>query len=194
MGTIPGGTGTRLEFTKPELSPTSTPIVGAERQPTTSFDVDIYEPKASDTWESISREFYNDARYATGLRVYNKNKSLQGSGPVDVPPIHIVKQSMPQGNAPAGSGNTRGSVGQPSKAAGSLPDWNAATTSITRTGNSKIFTVPEGGMTMRAVAKFTLGNEQRWNDIYTLNPHLRPDEQLRAGTEVKLPPDARNPG
>ena len=47
-------------------------------------------------------------------------------------------------------------------------------------------------MTMKAVAKLTLGNEQRWGDIYDLNSHLRPDN-LPAGTELKLPADARIP-
>jgi nucleoid-associated protein YgaU len=190
---MPMGSGARLEFTKPPLSTTIAPAAASERAATTSFDVDIYEPKAGDTWEAISREFYNDPRYAAGLRAYNRNKPLQGSGPVDVPPIHIVKRAMPAGTAPANSGNNGGSAGQPSKGASSQ-DWNAVTTSTTRTGNVTKFTVPQGGgMTMRGIARTMLGNEQRWKDIYDLNPELKPDDPLPAGTEVKLPPDARNP-
>ena len=30
--------------------------------PSTSYDVDIYHPRANDTWESISREYFNDTR------------------------------------------------------------------------------------------------------------------------------------
>jgi hypothetical protein len=48
-------------------------------------------------------------------------------------------------------------------------------------------------MSMRGVAKLVLGTEQRWGDIHNLNPHLRPDVILPAGTELKLPPDARVP-
>jgi hypothetical protein len=156
--------------------------------------VDIYDPKAGDSWESISREFYYDARYAPGLREYNHNKKLTGEGSIDVPPLHVVKQKMPAA-APAGRGTNSGNANQGSKGTGSPPAWNAAPAPVTRTGNVTKFTVPQGGgMTMRGIARTMLGNEQRWKDIYDLNPDLKPDDMLPAGTELKLPPDARNPG
>jgi hypothetical protein len=184
------GVGTKLEFTKPATPPVIPPIGVPEHTPTTSFDVDIYEPKAGDNWEAISREFYNDSRYAAGLRAYNRNKPLQGAGPVDVPPIHIVKRYVPGAVAPAGGITT-----SPGMGTSALPDttWGTATTP-TRTGGDKTFRIPQGGMSMRAVARLTLGSEQRFDDIYRLNPHLKPDEILPAGTDLKLPPDARNPG
>ena len=45
------------------------------------------------------------------------------------------------------------------------------------------FRVPQGGMSLRAVARLTLGTEQRWGDIYDLNPQItKPDAVLPAGT------------
>jgi len=172
-------------FTKPDPKPTVTPVAAIERSPTTSFDVDIHEPKAGDTYEAISREFYNDTRFAAALRAYNRNKPLQGSGPIDVPPLHILKrysQNQPQsGVVPVSQVNTQ-------------PEWGSAAASApVRTSAAKSFRVPTGGMSMRAVARLTMGNEQRWNDIYALNPQLRPDEILPAGTDLRLPADARNP-
>ncbi len=50
--------------------------------------------------------------------------------------------------------------------------------------------VPMGGMSMQAVARLTLGNEQRWSEIYDLNPQLNPSK-VPAGTDLKLPADAK---
>ena len=50
------------------------------RAPTTSYDVDIYHPKANDTWESISREYFSDPKYAAALRAYNQNRALRRVG------------------------------------------------------------------------------------------------------------------
>jgi hypothetical protein len=177
----------KIEFSKPPGGPSVTPVAGTgneiERSPSTSFDVDIYEPKAGDSYEAISREFYNDTRFATGLRAYNRNKPLQGAGPIDVPPLHVIKRYQP-----GGVGATP--VSRP--VAGTDPGWGPAGVPTTPRGE-KTFRVPQGGMSMRGVARLILGNEQRWRDVYDLNPQLRPDEILPAGTELKLPADARTP-
>jgi nucleoid-associated protein YgaU len=186
-----GTPGAKLEFTKPENRNTVTPITNIERTPTTSYDVDLYEPKSGDTYEAISREFYNDTRYAPALRAYNRNKPLQGAGPLDVPPLHVIKR-YGQGASPGGN------VGTPVSRPGGTGEWgpapaNTPGTGSVRNGGDKTFRVPQGGMSMRAVARLTLGNEQRWNEVYQLNPHLRPDEILPAGTDLRLPSDARTP-
>ena len=58
----------RIEGSKPigetDVKPAAAPL----RTPSTSYDVDIYQPRATDTYESISRDFYNDAKYAAALR------------------------------------------------------------------------------------------------------------------------------
>jgi hypothetical protein len=49
-------------------------------------------------------------------------------------------------------------------------------------------------MTLRAVSRLTLGADTRWAEIWELNRQItRPDEVLPAGTELRLPPDARLP-
>ena len=139
--------GTKLEFTKPAAPPVIPPIGVPEHTPTTSFDVDIYEPKAGDNWEAISREFYSDSRYAAGLRAYNRNKPLQGAGPVDVPPIHIVKRYVPGAVAPAGGITTSTGAWR----ASALPDttWGAAFSRWWRQDVPH----PARRMSMRAVAR-----------------------------------------
>jgi hypothetical protein len=45
---------------------------------------------------------------------------------------------------------------------------------------------------MRAIARNTLGDDQRWGEIYNLNPQLRAD-LIPEGTDVRLPTDAKLP-
>lgn len=47
-----------------------------------------------------------------------------------------------------------------------------------------------GRETLRDIARRTLGNSARWNDLHKLNPKLNPQELLRTGTTVRLPADA----
>ena len=183
----PGGV--KLEFTKPAETPVkpAAPAV-AERTPQTSFDVDLHEPRAGETYDTISREFYNDTRYGKALAEYNRRKPLQGGGHVEVPPIHVLKKRFPQllgqGAATSGSSNVVAVAGEWGPAGGA-----AEAVPAFRPSGPKTYVVPPGGTTMPAVARLTLGNETRWKEIYDLNPRYTPDA-LAAGTELKLPADA----
>ncbi len=44
--------------------------------------------------------------------------------------------------------------------------------------------------TMRDLARRTLGSAERWTDIHKLNPTLKPETTLAAGTVIRLPGDA----
>ena len=79
----------------------------------TSFDVDIYHPKANESWEAISREYYNDTKFAAALQAYNRTSHERT---VDVPPISIVKRIAPQPIAVTPMGGAAG--GDPWNAAG----------------------------------------------------------------------------
>ncbi len=58
------------------------------------------------------------------------------------------------------------------------------------TGPIQTYQVRNNGETMRDIARRTLGAGQRWTDVAKLNPNLRPEDSLSAGTQVHLPPDA----
>jgi len=175
-GMRPGGD--KLEFVKPAEGGGAT--AAATRPPTTSYDVDIYHPKANDSWEAISRDYFNDTRYAAALRAYNQNRALTPGREVDVPPLHVLKRLTPQPAPVAGA-----PTGRVTPASGTDP-WNAA-----GGGGAKTYRVPQGdGMSLPAVAKLVLGNDQRWREIYDLNPEVNPSK-VSAGTELKLPADAR---
>jgi len=44
--------------------------------------------------------------------------------------------------------------------------------------------------TLQNIAQRTLGSGECWTDLHKLNPSLKPDELLSAGTTVRLPADA----
>jgi hypothetical protein len=188
--------GTPAVFTKPGGT-TEVKPVGAASAPKTDFDVDLYDPKANDTYEAISLEYYNDKKWAAALRAFNRNQPLQGGRFVEVPPIHVLKKRFP--------GQAGGAIATPIGGTGTLPpssgpDWGPAggrpePTPARATGSNRgVFVIPQGGMTMKAVARATLGSEQRWGDIWDLNRQFTdPSQVLPAGTELKLPSDARLP-
>ncbi|MBM3979624.1 MAG: hypothetical protein FJ304_04955 [Planctomycetes bacterium] len=172
--------GTPTGFTKPGGTTDPKPFV-PEVLPKTNFDVDLYEPRASDTYDSISQEFYNDRRFAAALRAFNRNQALTAVRYVEVPPIHVLRRQFggQVGAAPSGTGT-------------GAPQWGAADPTPPPAARGRTtFVVPPGGMTMRAVARETLGSDLRWNDIYDLNPQFKPSELIPAGTELKVPPGAR---
>jgi hypothetical protein len=166
-GVTPPAAGPKAEIAPPADPPAVTPVT-PERAPTTSYDVDIYYPKAGDTYDTVSREFYGDGRYAAALKAYNRNKEVRGT--VDVPPVHVVrKYAQPQPGAATPAGRAAANA-----------EWGAART----------FRVPEGGMSMRGVAREVFGTDQRWQEIYDLNPQHRPNA-VPAGAVLRLPTDAR---
>ncbi len=206
-----GGGGTAVHLTKPPASPPATSVTAIERSPTTSYDVDLYEPKANDSWETISQEFYNDKRYAAALQAANKNKPLTSGGMVDIPPIYILKQkfqtpagtrtptgqtSPPPSPPPSWAPSVATTPATPSGQTSTPPSWapSVATTPATPSGGTKTYRVPPGGITMQAIARNYLGSDQRWQEIYNLNPQFtKPDGVIPEGTDIRLPADAKLP-
>jgi hypothetical protein len=184
--------GTPAAFTKPAGNSDARPLV-PELAPRTSFDVELYEPRQNDSYDSISKEFYNDARFAKALEAFNRAKNPNGSArAVEVPPLHVLRKQYPQlmgGAAPViapASGTGGASTFPPPPAAG--PKWGvvgdppAPATPLPRT-----YRVPAGGATLREIARTVLGSEQKWTELYDLNAWAQPDRVIPAGTEVKLP-------
>ncbi|MBP3958746.1 hypothetical protein J8F10_26165 [Gemmata sp. G18] len=156
--------------------------------------MDIHSATRTDDYGTISKEFYNDDRFARALSEYNQNRPVRAGAYVNVPPIHVLKRQFPSltgGNTvlPAGGSGTSA----PTSASSAAPKWSTADPRPTTTGRAT-FVVPRGnGMTLQQVAQQTMGTAQRWRDIYDENPAIKPDEVLPTGTEVKLPAGVRLP-
>lgn len=167
--------------------------VAAATAPKTDFDVDLYDPKKDDSYESISQDIYNDKRYAAALRAFNRNQQLQGGRLVELPPIYVLKRRYPN---MVGAAIPTGANGAGALPTSTEPNWGPAggeLVPVTPTEKRGVFVVPRGpGMTLQAIAREKFGTEQRWRDLYDLNPQIsKANAVLPAGTEVKLPSDAR---
>jgi MraZ protein len=61
-------------------------------------------------------------------------------------------------------------------------------------GPVQMYQVRYNTETLYEIARRTLGDSNRWVDIHKLNPTLRPDAVLAAGSVIRLPSDACIPG
>jgi hypothetical protein len=184
-------------MTKPAVAPAA--VTSPDRMPSTTYDVDIYQPKNTDSWASISQDFYNDARYAAGLEAYNqrKGKVLHKTESVDIPPLHVVKKYQSgQVQVPRGTSNSTPAPTYSPAPTVNPVNWNTSTPTspVNASTLPKVYTVPRGGMRLTEMAKVLLGSEQQWREIWNLNEQFSsPSDIIPAGTNVKVPASARIP-
>jgi hypothetical protein len=97
---VPDTADNSVKMTKPPLGARPASDLAP---PKTDFDVDLHQPKAGDTYESISKLHYRDARYAEALRQFNRSVELDRGIDVRVPPMYVLRQRFSQLIAPARS-------------------------------------------------------------------------------------------
>jgi nucleoid-associated protein YgaU len=51
----------------------------------------------------------------------------------------------------------------------------------------RTYRVRGGGEMLYDIARQELGNAERWSEIYRLNPQVRPEFAVPAGTDLRLP-------
>mgnify|MGYP002780419656 CR=1 FL=1 len=163
---------------KPAAQPAVQPVTNTEA-PRTDFDVDLHDPKAGDTYESISKQFYGDAKYAEALKAFNANRPLGAGGSVQVPPMYVLRKKF------TGLLSAR-PVPQPVPVEANRPavEWKAGS-------NPAGYATPRAGMTLWDVAEDVLGDRKQWQRVWDANPRLDPNAPLPAGTPLLLPSDAR---
>lgn len=82
----------------------------------TDFDLDLHEPKAGETYATISKLHYGDAKYTEALRAFNRGAEL-GRAAVEVPPMYVLRKRYPQligRPGAADTGRDRGTEWNPS--------------------------------------------------------------------------------
>jgi hypothetical protein len=149
------------------------PLPSTKPAPRQDYDVDVHYPTSGDTWISISKQQLGDERYAEALKAYNANRTLVANQGVDVPPIHVLRSQYAQYIAPS-------RTVQPASSEVPKP-----------VGGLRTYEIPAGGLTLKEISKKALADENLWGQIWELNPKLRADEAVPAGTRVKLPSDSR---
>jgi hypothetical protein len=56
---------------------------------------------------------------------------------------------------------------------------------------TKLYRVPAQGQFLFEIAIRTMGDGNRWTEIYRLNPNINPQQPIPGGTELRLPATAR---
>jgi nucleoid-associated protein YgaU len=178
-----------------------------------SYDEDTYTSKANDTFRTISQAVYHSEQYEHALQLFNRNHPLAGPGlrqdppalqagqPVYIPPVRILEKyygapqlelpPRPPSGAPPSRGSERSDAAGTAQPANlSLVGFGTPIKSLPSPDRTPLYRVQDGGELMREVARRTLGNGDRWTEIYRLNPRFDPKEILPAGSTLQLPRDA----
>jgi nucleoid-associated protein YgaU len=210
--------GTPLPAVSPIVAPALPPSAASSASPQVeSYDEDTYTCKANDTFRSISQAVYRTDAYDQALLLFNRNHPLaneaikqnppllQAGQPIYIPPLQILRKyyaaSIPDNNNLTGvrnpASNETPSATQPltlmPPASGAVTATGAApaTGTATTTASTRTYRVGGTGEMIRDIARRTLGNGDRWTEIYHLNRSYDPMYAVPAGTELRLPADAR---
>jgi hypothetical protein len=162
-----------------------------------SYDEETFYCKAPfTTFESISKKFYNSENYAQALLLFNFNHPrraaalwkdppvLQEDMPVYIPPLRILEKHYSYAI------KDYSPLPPPAVTPGPAPATGAAQ-SAARGGPLYAVRKPE---MIREIARATLGNWERWNEIYSLNNRsFDPSQPVPVGTVLVMPAEARIP-
>jgi nucleoid-associated protein YgaU len=164
-----------------------------------SYDEDTYTCKGSETFRAVSQAVYQTDAYDQALLLFNRNHPLandsikqnppllQPGQPIYVPPLRILRKyyaaAIPDVKDTGISPQTPTAIRPVTLAppmAGTAPAAAART-----------YRVGGNGEMIRDIARRTLGNGDRWTEIYQLNRSYDPTYPVPAGTDLRLPGDAR---
>jgi nucleoid-associated protein YgaU len=161
-----------------------------------SFDEEAYRCKPGDTFESISQRFYHTDKYARALLLFNRSHPMVSEGLQQNPPLIQVGQSVYIPPLSILEKRYSGHVQDltPLPATQTRPVPPAAGSPVPAPGGDSTvrkYRVGSNGEWMRDIARTTLGNGDRWTDVYRLNPGFKPDMPVPANTVLSLPAEAR---
>lgn len=173
-----------------------------------SYDEETYLCKANDTFKSISMEHYHTDIYDRALLLFNRNHPrandairqeppvMQAGQPVYIPPLRILEKqysaAIPN-HTPLAPGTATPPPDGP-EAASPRPGLPAAAApgSAPPASGERQYRVRAGGEMLLAIAQRTLGNGDRWSEIWRMNgQQFNPKDPIPAGQVLKLPADAK---
>jgi LysM repeat protein len=199
---------TSATVTPPILAPVrSTPLrtIPAGAPQVESYDEEAVPVKPGDTFESISKRFYQTEAYAEALKTWNRNHprasdalrlngTLQPGDVLFVPPGAILEKRhgasipnlkpLPASGAQLGDPVSSGVMQTTFDPARALPPPPAALPT---------YVVRSPGLKMRQIARETLNNGDLWFEVYRLNGKVSPEQPIPVGTVLLLPAGAKVP-
>ncbi len=176
-------------------APGAGPTVAARTPQVESYDEETYRWQANDSFEAVSTRYYNSKNYAQALLLFNRNHPRAAAGlakdppglaegqAVFIPPMRILEKQYP------------------TVIPGYQPATPAPAPDATRTSSHSLppspnlqYRVRQAGEMIPIIARDTLGNSDRWSEIYQLNARsFDPSRPLPVGTVLSMPADARVP-
>jgi nucleoid-associated protein YgaU len=160
-----------------------------------SYDEEEYRAKAGDTFQAISMQFYRTDRYAPALLLYNRSHPLGSLGVRQEPPV--LQAGQPVFIPPTNILEKRHSAAVPDLTpltpgrGAPIPERRSNASPGAAAGSPLQYRVPGEGEMMWEIARRTLQNGERWQEIHKLNPSLRPELRVAGGTVINLPADAQ---
>jgi hypothetical protein len=177
------------------------------------WSVEIHKVAQGDTFATISKKYFKDEKYEQALLKYNREYQSQDGlekNPPDLPPgtqvqvpdLTALESLYPEAIPGFKKGETAPApTGAPGPDDGKLRSATAttdmATTPVVQVATKKdsqptrAYEVRKEGETYYAIAKKTLANPARWNEIYHLNgERFEASRPLPVGTLLRLPADA----
>ncbi|MCI0639248.1 MAG: hypothetical protein L0Y72_32410 [Gemmataceae bacterium] len=196
---------------------------GAKLPDVKDYRIDTYFCQPEDTtFEALSQRFFRTSRFARALHQFNRehplakdnvrtdNPRLVAGQALFIPPAEFLQSRYQQfigGESPAVPlGSNIPPIGkQPDGPVGLKPPVPPINTEpvppismprpavVPSTDVTKRYRVGGNGQMIIEIAQQTLGDPRRWSEIYRLNPNLRPELPIPAGTEIRLPANANVP-
>jgi hypothetical protein len=194
--------------------PATSPVIPVRSQAAapmpkvTSYDVENHEVQPGDnSMADVSKRLYGSDKYTNALLQYNRQhpfaaQDLKSDPPVlrpgtkiYSPPAYVLESPEFAGPAAQASSSPAAvragtpvplssAPGNPSAVAAPPPGTKVAVGGPDGSGN---YRVRDGGEHIFDIARNVYGTGDRWAEIYRLNPGLRPEFPIPAGTVVKLP-------
>jgi hypothetical protein len=173
-----------------------------------SYDEEKYTVGANDTFRSISQNYYKDAKYEKALMLFNQkhplaeeemkaNQPMLRSGQaVYIPPAGILDRYYgsavtESSSSVAPSAVPRDSPERLRPAAVNLTGMDNPPVANKGLAKEKVYRVQGSEELIWDIAKRTLGKGERWPEIIKLNAGLDTTKPVPAGSELRLPSDAR---
>jgi len=179
----------------------------ATRPSSDSYLEEEYKIRGGENFNTVSKRFYYNEKYAQALEKYNRDyplapasmrqdpSKLTNGQTLWIPPIRILEKRYPD-VIPDFRPVTSQSTSLPPQA--QTPTWTTASSNsgakpLSNSPSYKTYRVRDGGETMQDIARRTMGNTLAWSEIYRLNPSLNPSAAtpIPAGTLLRLPSEAK---
>jgi hypothetical protein len=157
-----------------------------------------YPVKGGETLEAISKARYGSEKYAKAILAYNRDfapmgtlltATLQPGQNILLPSADFLEDRYAAAIGAASVAPI--SINPPIPAPAPpipMPGAGAKTEAAAKT-----YRVPAAGQFIFDIAIRTLGDGNRWSEIYRLNPNINPQQPIPGGSELRLPANAKLP-